>query len=393
MSRPLRILRVIPFFEPATGFGGSVTQAAAVSEALAARGHRVRVVTSDLGVDAAVPRNAWVGHRGFQVFYGRAAGRHRLPPYLATPATRRELAGQLADTDVMTVNVGLTLLGGTARRLAVGAGVPYVFNAEGALCPVRLRIKRLQKLLFVRAVEGRVLRDAAALQALTGKDAADYARLGADPARIQVVPNGVAMPGLPGAADGAAFRAGLGIPADAPVVAFIGRLHAIKGLDLLVAAMAERMRRDQRVHLVVAGPDEGPLGDLQRLVQERGVAARVSFTGHLDAAQRTAALAAADVFALTSRTEGLPLAVLEAAAAGVPLLITDRCNVPEVADYDAGLVVSPDVAAVRDGLDILLDDRAALRRRSANARCMAEELFDLERTVDRLEALYRSVAK
>ena len=64
---PLRILRVLPFFEPATGFGGSVSHAAAVSERLAAWGHRVRVLTTDHGVDQSVPRNQWVPYRGYDL--------------------------------------------------------------------------------------------------------------------------------------------------------------------------------------------------------------------------------------------------------------------------------------------------------------------------------------
>src|SRR5690606_31710107 len=94
----------------------------------------------------------------------------------------------------------------------------------------------------LRWVERHVLRAAAALQVMTDKDAADHLQQGAGPTRLHPLPNGVVVPASPlGAARpaaGAALRTSLGIAAVAPVVLFLGRLHAIKGLDVLLEGFA-----------------------------------------------------------------------------------------------------------------------------------------------------------
>ena len=108
--------------------------------------------------------------------------------------TKENLHAALDGADVLCLNVGLTLLNRTAARLAERTGVPYVFNAEGALCPTRLRVKRLRKAAFLRCIERPLLRGAAALQATTAREASDLEQQGADPSRIRIVPNGVVMP-------------------------------------------------------------------------------------------------------------------------------------------------------------------------------------------------------
>jgi len=187
----LSIVRVMPFFSDR--YGGPVVQARLVCKELAARGHRLRVISSDLGLEPTVPREEWLDRDGYRVWHGRAGLLQRRPPYPAG-SLRPAIEAALSDTDVLCLNVGLTMLNDTGRRLARSRGVPYVYNAEGALCPDRLRVKRLAKRAFLRLVERPLLREAAALQAVSARERDDLIRQGAAPARITVVPNGVAEP-------------------------------------------------------------------------------------------------------------------------------------------------------------------------------------------------------
>jgi glycosyltransferase involved in cell wall biosynthesis len=388
----LNILHVSPFFEPATQFGGPVTLLRDLIPLLAAKGHRVRVVTTDIGIGDLLPRDRWVERDGCQVWYGRTRAYHRWPPYWF-PALARVFRQEIPQADVIHLTIGLTLLNAAVRRRAVKARVPYVYTPHGCLCPTRLRQRRRwSKALFLRLFERRIIRDAAALQALTGHEADDLRRLGGAPERIRVISNGVTVD-VPGdTAAGRSFRAEYGVPAGAALVLFLGRLQDVKGIDLLVRALAGALPSAANLCLMLAGPDFGFEGTARRLATSLGIAHAVRFTGALGPERRRAAFAAADLFALTSYSEGLPLAALEAAAAGVPLLITDRCHLPEVAHYAAGWVVPAETEAVTRALATLGTDPAGRRRMGDNARRMAQERFALPFVADELDALYRELA-
>jgi len=383
---PMRILKVMPFFEPATQFGGVVSQAGLVCAELAARGHVVRVLTTDMGQEESLQRDRWIERDGYLVYYASTRPWNRVVPYW-TPMLASPLRQTLPATQVLTLNVGLTLTNRLAARLAHRLGVPYVYNAEGALCPERLRLKRFGKSLFLRVVERPLLAGAAACQAVTDKEMDDLLGQGAPRERIHKIPNGI--PALQ-TAGGAQFRQRHGIPAAVPMLLFLGRLHEIKGLDLLIEAFAGT--RHHQAVLVLAGKDEDGSGRRAlRMAQNLGVGDRVIPIGHVEAAEKLQALDAADLFALTSRSEGLPNAVLEALTAGLPCLLTEPCHVPEVAEAGAGRELPLSVDAIRLAMDEMLADSAGLALMGRAAKDLARQDFALEQVVGALEELYGSL--
>jgi glycosyltransferase involved in cell wall biosynthesis len=391
VNERLRIVKVMPFFAPSPRLGGSAAQARLVCGGLAAAGHDVRVLTTDLWLAGDVPRDAFVDELGCRVLYCRTRPWHRVPPYLPPRRLAAAVRGAVGDADIVCSNVGLSLLHRVVRSSCRRAGVPYVHNAEGALCPLRLQVKRRRKALFVRAVERAVLRDAAALQAVTDKEAADLVALGASAERVHVIPNGVDVDA--GMGDGAAWRRAHGVPADGPLLLFLGRLDALKGIDVLLAAAAPHLRTDPRARLALVGPDDGVVAAARAHAAALRISDAVLFTGPQSGAAKAGAFAAATVFVHGSRTEGLPNAVLEAMAAGLPLVLTDACNLPEVATAGAGLVVPVDVVAFRHALGRLLADAPLRAQCGAAARALAVERFALPAVVRRLAALYASLAR
>ncbi|MFW6059599.1 MAG: glycosyltransferase [Phycisphaeraceae bacterium] len=385
---PLRLTYVIPFGPPATQFGGPVAQLGLIAPALAQRGHDLRLVCTDLGIDPAMPRDTWLQRDGYRIYYGRTKPIHRVAPYW-TPMLRDVLRETIADSDLVHLHLGLTLLNALARRIAVHEGVPYVYAPRGSLCPYRLRERRWGKWLFLRLFERRIIRDAAALHALTEKERDDLTSQGGDPQHVHIVPNAVDMGAAETWPTRAAARAQLDVPDDAVAVVFMSQLHPVKGLDLLLHAAASLRPRHPELILLIAGPDKGYGTEARRLVRELGLDEAVRFLGHVAShEQKLAVLRAADVFALTSYSEGLPNAVLEACHVGLPVLITDACHLPEVAAHEAGCVVPAKAQLVEAGLGSLL---AAPARRAAMgraARLLAEDRFSVARVVDGLEAIY-----
>jgi glycosyltransferase involved in cell wall biosynthesis len=182
-----------------------------------------------------------------------------------------------------------------------------------------------------------------------------------------------------------ALRRELGIAADALVLGSLGRLATQKRFDRLVGALS----RLPGVHLVIAG--EGPQrASLEALARERGVAQRVHLLGFRGDVGDV--LGALDLYVVSSDSEGMANAMLEAMAVGLPVVSTDvsgareALTVPE-GQIPPGLVVELDEAALTTALADLLRDRALLAAMGETARAVAESRFGWERFVDEWERL------
>jgi glycosyltransferase involved in cell wall biosynthesis len=268
--------------------------------------------------------------------------------------------------------------GGAAARLA---GVRALVTLHGRLWVEGRRLRQ-------RALRGLHLTGTGLVA--VSRDLADYmARVARVPrAAVAVVENGIEIPPEPSAAEVAAVRASvrseLGLAPDATLLVAVGNLYPVKDHATLLRTLPGLAN----AHVAIAGRgDERPR--LEALARELGVPDRVHLLGLRDDVRRC--LTAADVFVHPSRSEELPLAVLEAMAAGVAIVATRVGGVPDaIVDDETGRLVEPgDVAALRRALADLLaapDRRGSLGRA---ARRRVEERFSIDRMVERYQALYR----
>ncbi|MBA2112925.1 glycosyltransferase [Bremerella alba] len=392
MDRPLKIAKVIPYPLQALRFGGPVVQAQVVCRELAARGHEVRVITTDIELPQDIRRNEWIENEGYHIYYASTSPHHRMPPYY-TPSIRRPLREILDGTDVVQTNIGLTLTNDMVRKLTKRAGVPYVYNAEGALCPKRMQIKSFEKKLFRYFYENRIVREAAVCQAVSQYERDTLMQWGVSPERIAVIPNGFSLPPIDTREAKMGLRQQLGYTNDDIVILFMGRISPIKGIDLLLNAFDQISDEFPNAQLMIAGPDEGIQATLKKFVQKLGLEQRVRFSGLIGGEEKTKALQSADIFALTSHSEGLPNAVIEGLGYGLAMLLTLYCNVPEIEEYDAGYIADTNVGSIASRLRLLLgDDRKRLSCQE-NARRLAQDRFSLGKVINDLEKVYYSIAK
>lgn len=212
--------------------------------------------------------------------------------------------------------------------------------------------------------------------------------------RIHVVPNGVPDP------DAHALRD----PARTPEpgggrLLFLSTLSEAKGIAALVEAVGLLSERRPALSLTAAGafPDEAARGKLLARVDALGLRLRVAFPGELEGEAKARALAEADLFCLPTRYkyEGQPLAILEALAAGLPVIATDHAAIGEtVRDGATGRVLPVDATpqALAEAIDTQLEDADAWRRHSRNARADYLARFTVEKNLEALrEVLAQSV--
>jgi glycosyltransferase involved in cell wall biosynthesis len=214
---------------------------------------------------------------------------------------------------------------------------------------------------------------------------AQFLRTFAPGATVAVVPNAVPLPLLAGA-DGADDGG------EAGRILFLGRVEAGKGVYELLAAGAALADRFPALRIVIGG--EGDLEGVRRRAAALGIGARVELRGWIDAQARAAELARASVFCLPSHAEGLPMALLEAMAAGKAVVACSVGGVPEaLRDGDNGLLVAPrDASALAAALGRVLGDRALRARLAQRARATVEQYYSTEVMCGKLSAIYRELA-
>jgi glycosyltransferase involved in cell wall biosynthesis len=221
--------------------------------------------------------------------------------------------------------------------LAARLRVPYVLSPHGGYARVCLSRSWLRKKLYTLAVEQRMVRRAALTFALTHAEAKDLAAFGAR-TPIPIIPNGVTPP--PAVVHGDTFRHELGLDDATPLLLFVGRLDVFhKGLDRLIDGLVAAPR--WRAALV--GPDaRGGLKAILGKAEEHRLRSRLACVGPRHGRALHEAFAAANLFCLPSRWEGLPVSLLEALSHGVPALVTPAVEeAVGVAAAGAGWVATP----------------------------------------------------
>ncbi len=218
---------------------------------------------------------------------------------------------------------------------------------------------------------------------------AEIERAGAAPHHVATIYNGVDVTAFSRSdpeAD-ARIRDTFDIPADAPLLGAIGRLHPQKDFGTLLAAVAQLRRQVPDAHLLLVG--DGELREeLVNHARSLGLGDCVTFAGHRTHIPEI--LAAIDVFTLTSLWEGLPNVILEAMAAGLPVVATRVGGVPEVVVAgETGLLVPPrDPDALSRAIVTLLRDPALRQTMGRAGQERVRHRFSVEQMVRRTESLY-----
>jgi glycosyltransferase involved in cell wall biosynthesis len=340
---------------------------------LVARGHEVEVLTTTI-VDLQQrpsPRSSTAIVDGASVRYLGTPLRYRWMGI--TPSLPVELA-RLKRPDVVHVfGFRDPITTGVAAWARV-MRVPYVFEPLGMFQP------RLRKVALKRALDSTLYRGvaggAAVIVAASGRERDDIVACGVAPEKVRVRGNGFPVPhDEPATGD---LRSELGIPAGAPIVLYVGRIAAGKGIDHLLAALHEL----PDAHLVIAGPDD-----------RHGVATGAERAHRLPPTDEPPRrlYPQADVFVLASAGESFGMVAAEAAAAGTPVIVSDRCGIASFFEDGEALVVPYDrdavVAAIRR---VLSDD--VLRRQLARGGPAAARRTSWDRVTDVQEQIYRDVA-
>jgi glycosyltransferase involved in cell wall biosynthesis len=363
--------------------GGLMDSARREAAALADRGHAVEVFATD-DSDSALDLLQWTP---LQVRLFQRAGPARF-------SYGRGLSQALLDADL-----DVLLSHGLWRYTSIAAfqwskelGRPYMVSPHGMLQPWALQNSRLRKKLAALFFEDRHLKHAACIRALCEAEA-DAIRNYGMKNPIAVIPNGIDLPELGASIPPAPWSHVPGF-SEAKVVLSLGRLHPKKNLMALLNAwksLRESSASDEgEWRLAIAGWNEANYEkELKQHVKELGLGEHVWFAGPLFGDAKTAAYRNAKAFAIPSRSEGLPMVVLEAWSFALPVLMTPECNLPEGIAAGAALAMNVGTESIAEALRELVSLTPERRSQmGAAGRALCAERFQWSQIATATEEIF-----
>lgn len=383
----MRILHIIPSL--AASNGGPPKVAVETCRELLRRGHHAEIYTTspdgaDL-LDGETERRIQVQGVMVTFFPVRFGGYFKI-----SLAMRKALQSHLRAFDLVHINSLYQFPSSAAAYYCRKFKVPYILRPHGTLDPYLYRRHPLRKRIYELLIERRNLANAAALHFTTVEEMELASSLNLR-FRAAVVPLGF-EPEEP-------HKTLLHVTSIWPhlhgktLILFLGRVNFKKGLDILARAFAQVRREHSDVHLVIAGPDNEGYGECVRnWLRNEGVLDSVTFTGMVQGARKAALLQAAAMFVLSSYSENFGIAVVEAMAARVPVVVSDRVNIwREIRNAGAGIVVGLDAQSLANAILSLLSQNDLREAMGHNGARFVRENFSWEIVGDTLIKLYRSV--
>lgn len=275
---------------------------------------------------------------------------------------QRALKGTIRADDMLHVHGIWMYPGALAGQLSRRTGCRRVISPHGMLEPWALRQSRFKKGVAGWCFENRNLRTADCLHALCATEAEHFRKYGLrNP--IAIIPNGVELERADSKHIPDDLRREYPELHGRRKLLFLSRVHPKKGLPDLFRAWAKVGAGNKNWSLLVVGPNElEHETGLRQLAAELAITRHIHFMGPAYGAEKRQFLETADGLVLPSHSEGFSMAVLEAAAAGLPVLLTKECNFPELAIAGAAIDVPAGTVGIRQGLEQFLDLTDAQRR-------------------------------
>jgi glycosyltransferase involved in cell wall biosynthesis len=315
----------------------------------------------------------------------------RMKEFLFSAELTRWLWQNLAKYDTLETHYLFSYASTCAGAIARQHKIPYTVRTMGQLSPWALAQSSTKKRLYTQLIEQRNLQQASAIHCTAPGEAEDVRKFGIHTPTI-TLPLGVEIPNsCPEARKVLGEK--YGISPDVPIVLFLSRLHYKKRPDLLLQSLSFLAKAGHPFHLCLAGAGEpNYLKHLQTLIASLGLTAQTSLTGFVAGRDKEILLQGSDIFVLPSFSENFGVAVAEAMAAGLPVIITPDIQIaPDIARAKAGLVVEGEVETLSAAIAQLLNSPELRQQLGENGRRFAQSHYSWDAIAQQLAAAYTAI--
>ncbi len=294
----------------------------------------------------------------------------------------------LPEYDLLHIHAIFSYPSTAAMAIARLRGIPYIVRPLGQLCEWSLQQSARKKQIYLVLVERANLDHSKALHFTSQQEQQEVSKLPLKSPSF-ILPHGLSIPVLiPDARH--RLRQLLQVPQDEPVILFMSRLHPKKGLEYLIPALGKLARRFTFVLAGSGSPDYE--AEIDELLVAAGIRDPTYRSGFVADEMKAIFLQGADIFALTSHSENFGVAVLEALAVGLPVLVTPGVALASVVEeYQLGYVVELDVAAIASDLQRWLNNSQQAKKMGDRAHQLILEKYTWDRIATRMIQFYQTI--
>jgi glycosyltransferase involved in cell wall biosynthesis len=385
----MRVLHVIPSLSPKRG--GPSEVALNLVRSLQELNIDAEIITTNDDEDGLldVPLFRRVPYEGVPVwFFPRMA---QMKDFMPSLSLTRWLAHHVREYDILDHHYLFCYVPTVAACIARWHDVPYTVRTMGQLTPWALSQSRLKKQVYSTLFERQNLNRAAAVHCTSVGEAEDVEQFGVRAPKV-VLPLGVNLP-EPIAHAGVKLRQRYGIETNTPIILFLSRLHYKKRPELLIDSLAALIQQGYSVHLLLAGSgDADYVTALEKQATRLGVQEQVTFAGFVSGYDKDLVLQGSDLFALPSYSENFGIAVAEAMAAQLPVIVTSGVQIaPEIESTAAGLVIEGEQKHLTAAITQLLQTPQYRQQLGENAVQLVQERYSWRAIAQQLAEAYQSI--
>ena len=396
----MKILHVAHFFYPCLSAGGVVNASYQIASKQG-KDDDVKVISSDSCKERLkFPNGRYdVDVDGIKVdYFKNLSNGFKLKTMLDTPlAAPFKISKDIKDYDIVHIHEHRQTLAIIASYFARKNNIPYIVQAHGSVLPFFQ--KEGLKNLFDKVFGFKILHNASCVFALTEVEKEQYLKMGVDEDKIEIVPLGINLEEYENLPAYGKFRSKFNIGENDKLILFVGRIHEIKGLDLLLDAFNDLIVQSNEknslenidcssIKLAIVGPDDGYLVKLEEKVKEYSLEENVIITGPLYKEEKQEALVDCDLFVIPSKYESFTTSGLEAMACSKPLVLTKNNHIHDWVDGNVGIACEDNKDSLREAIGKVLFDEELSQIFAENGNKLIKEKYNWDIINDQILEIY-----
>jgi len=280
----------------------------------------------------------------------------------------------------------------------ISMNLKFVYSTHGTFMEEAykmMKFKKLKKDFYMKIIGKKILKKAKFIRLLTYEEKKHFLEFYPEfEDKIKIIPNGLDLSKFDIDLNKSNLIEKYPHLKDKKVILFLGRINWIKGFDILIPAFAKLYNEDRSFHLLIAGKDDGDgyENKVRQWVDDYKLSDVVTFAGFLTGKDKLMAFYGSDVFVLPSYSENFGVAVAEAMACGIPIVVSDKVGVSrEINQYNAGTIVKTNVDDVYNGIKNVFSNLDKAKDKALNGRRMVHNLYDINNVADEMIKMYEEV--